>query len=61
MTKPNMLEDGWLKKSIDEATVFADRNKAWAETISANWQDDGSIGADEAPESPPDRVPPSKS
>lgn len=40
MNKPGSLEDGWLKRSIDEATEFVDRNRDWADAISANWQDD---------------------
>ena len=40
MPKPHMLEDGWLKRSIDGATDYVDRNRNWAEAIAANWQDD---------------------
>jgi hypothetical protein len=36
-TKPEMSENGWLRKSIESATMFAERNKDWADTIARNW------------------------
>jgi len=45
-TKPEMSENGWLRKSIESATVFAERNKDWADTISKNWEREPSPNVD---------------